>query len=68
MSGATLSQFLIDAAMDKALTVIERTETLKVSMKGADALYEALENPPKANKALLAAAQSYKDNGNVDKD
>jgi len=60
-SGATLSQFLIESAMEKARNVIERTETLHLSMTGADALYDALENPPNANSKLLKAAQHYKD-------
>lgn len=60
-SGATLSQFLIESVMDKARNVIEQTETLHLSMAGADALLAALENPPKASKKLLKAAQVYKD-------
>ena len=59
-SGATLSQFLIESAMDRARNVIERTETLHLSMTGADALFAALENSPKANAKLLSAAQRYK--------
>jgi uncharacterized protein (DUF1778 family) len=59
-SGATLSQFLIDSAMEKALTVIERSESLHLSMAGADALLAALENPPKPNAKLLKAAKHYK--------
>lgn len=43
----------------------ERTETLHLSMKGADALLAALENPPKANSKLLKAAKHYKDMVNV---
>ncbi len=65
-SGATLSQFLIQSAMEKARNVIERTETLHLSMAGADALFVALDNPPKANNKLLKAAQRYKDTVNVD--
>ncbi|CDG16410.1 DUF1778 domain-containing protein [Xenorhabdus doucetiae] len=64
-SGLSLSQFLIEAAMDKARNVIERAETLQLSMAGADALFSALENPPKANQKLLKAAKSYKDVINV---
>jgi uncharacterized protein (DUF1778 family) len=60
-SGATLSQFLIESAMEKARNVIERTETLHLSMAGAEALFATLENPPKANTKLLKAAQLYKD-------
>ncbi len=64
-SGATLSQFLIESAMEKARNVIERTETLHLSMAGADALFTALENPPKANTKLLKAAKNYMDTVNV---
>jgi len=65
-SGATLSQFLIESAMEKARNVIERTETLHLSMAGTDALFAALEKPPKASKKLLKAARRYKDTVNVD--
>ena len=64
-SGATLSQFLIESAMERARNVIERTETLSLSMAGADALFAALENSPKANNKLLKAAQHYMDTVNV---
>ncbi|WP_260293648.1 DUF1778 domain-containing protein [Sedimenticola hydrogenitrophicus] len=64
-SGATLSQFLIESAMEKARSVIEHTETLHLSMAGADALLAALETPPKANKKLLKAAQRYQETVNV---
>ncbi len=64
-SGATLSQFLIESAMERARNVIERTETLHLSIEGADALLAALENPPKANAKLLKAAKHYKDTVNV---
>jgi uncharacterized protein (DUF1778 family) len=67
-SGATLSQFLIESAMERARNVIERTETLSLSMKGADALFSALENPPKANDKLLKAAQHYSDTISVHTD
>ncbi len=64
-SGATLSQFLIESAMEKAHDVIERTETLHLSMASADALFAALENSPQANAKLLKAAQHYKDTVNA---
>ncbi len=65
-SGATLSQFLIESALEKACNVIERTETLSLSMAGADALFAALEKPAKANNKLLKAAQHYRDTVNDD--
>ena len=65
-SGATLSQFLIESAMEKALNIIERTESLHLSKRGADALIAALDNPPKANAKLLKAARAYRDSVNAD--
>ena len=65
-SGATLSQFLVESAMEKARDVIERTETLHLSMNGATALVSVLENPPKVNAKLLRAAKHYKDTVNAD--
>lgn len=64
-SGATLSQFIVESAMEKARNLIERTETLHLSMASADALFAALDNPPKANTKLLEAAQHYKGTVNV---
>ena len=64
-SGATLSQFLIDAAMEKAHSVITQTEVLHLSMKGAEALFDALDNPPKTNSKLLKAVKHYKGVVNV---
>lgn len=59
-SGASISQFLIESAMERARDIITKTEALQLSMQGADALFEALENPPKANSKLLKAAKEYK--------
>ena len=67
-SGATLSQFLIESAIEKAQNVIARTETLHLSMAGADALLAAMENPPPANGKLLDAAKHYKATVNVRND
>ena len=64
-SGSTVSQFLIESAMAKARSVIEQTESLRLSRAGADALFAALENPPKANAKLVKAARHYKDTVNV---
>ncbi|WP_038292297.1 DUF1778 domain-containing protein [Zooshikella ganghwensis] len=65
-SGATLSQFLIESALEKARDVLAQTETLQLSMAGAEALVAALENPPEPNQKLVAAAQRYRDSVNVD--
>lgn len=67
-SGATLSQFLIESAMERARKVIQQTETLHLSMEGAHNLMSALENSPGANNKLLKAAQGYKDAVHASKD
>ena len=64
-SGATVSQFLVESALENARQVIERTETLRLSTAGTDALLAAMERPPKINNRLREAAQSYKENLNA---
>jgi uncharacterized protein (DUF1778 family) len=64
-SGASISQFLIESAMEKALAVIEKTEVLHLSMASSDRLFHALDNPPKVNSKLLSAANDYRDSVNV---
>jgi len=64
-SGATVSQFLIDSAMERARNVIEKTETLHVSKEAAEAIFIALEEPPEANKKLLQAVHRYRDTVNA---
>ncbi|MGB3600120.1 MAG: DUF1778 domain-containing protein [Marinomonas sp.] len=46
LSGASMSQFMIDAALDKAKEVVERSKLLMLSMEGANRFFEALDNPP----------------------
>ena len=66
-SGATLSQFIIESSVERAREVIERTHTLRLTMAGSEALFNALENPPKANDKLLEAARRYKEHVNVNR-
>lgn len=47
LSGASMSQFMIDAALDKAKEVVERSRLLMLSMEGTNRFFEALDNPPK---------------------
>ena len=61
-SGTTVSQFLIESAMGRARDIIERTEILRLSSSGAEAVLAAMERPPQVNNRLRQAAQRYKDN------
>jgi uncharacterized protein (DUF1778 family) len=63
--GTSVSQFLIDTALEKAIKVIETAETIKLTNKGADAMMSILNNPPKPNKNLENTFQKYIDNVNA---
>ncbi len=60
LSGASMSQFLIDAALEKAKTVMERNRVLKLTQEGADRFFEALDNPPEIQH-LDEAYKAHKD-------
>lgn len=64
-SGTTLSQFIVESCVERAQKIIERSDTLKLTMAGSEALFNALENPPQANNQLLMAARRYKEHVNV---
>ena len=51
----TLTDFVIASVQSEALRVIERHQTLKLSIEDAEAFVDALTNPPKLNDALKAA-------------
>jgi len=60
LEGRTLTDFVIASVQAEALRVIERHQTLKLSMGDAETFVDALLNPPKPNDALKAAAIRYK--------
>ena len=60
LEGRTLTDFVIASVQAEALRVIERHQTLKLSMGDAEAFVDALLNPPQPNDALKAAALRYK--------
>ena len=62
LSGATISQFIIEAATAKANSVIEKVKNIQLSLEDANNIFTALENPPAPNQALLAAANRLKHN------
>lgn len=59
-SGATVSQFLIDAAISKATAVIDQSRNIHLSLEEANTVFAILDNPPPPNNAFLAAAKKYK--------
>jgi uncharacterized protein (DUF1778 family) len=55
-SGATLNQFLVQAAIEKADQVLEREKVMKLSARDAEWLLSLLDQPPKAPNAKLQRA------------
>lgn len=60
ITGSTLNQFLVQAAIEKAQAIIEKERILRLSYKDAETFFEAMENPPEANERLKAAIKKYK--------
>jgi uncharacterized protein (DUF1778 family) len=61
ISGATLNQFLVQAALEKAQSVIEKNRTIKLTTRSANAFFNAIENPPKPTGNLKRAMKIYKE-------
>ncbi|VEN74045.1 conserved hypothetical protein [Candidatus Desulfarcum epimagneticum] len=58
--GATINQFMIQSALEKASHVIEKERIIKLSAESAAVFYEAIELPPAPNEKLINAAKAYK--------
>jgi uncharacterized protein (DUF1778 family) len=61
LEGRTLTDFVIASVQAEAYRVIERHQTLKLSLEDSEAFVNALLNPPEPNHALKAAAQRHKE-------
>ena len=53
--GATLNQFLVQSALDKANDILERERVINLSTAAADTFFSLLDNPPPPNDHLKAA-------------
>lgn len=59
LQGATLNQFVVQAALSEARRVIERDRVIQLSTDDAAFLLDLLEKPPSPNAKLQKAFQSY---------
>ena len=57
--GATLNQFVVQAALEKADKVIESESTIVLTRRESIRLLEMMENPPLRNKKFLQAQARY---------
>jgi len=60
LSGATVNQFLVQAALKDAKAVIEREEVIRLSPRDWNWLLDLTESPPKPNAKLKAALKRYR--------
>lgn len=61
LTGATVNQFLVQAALKEAQEVIEREEVIRLSPRDWNWLLDLMENPPSSNSTLEAAVQRYQE-------
>lgn len=61
LTGATLNQFVVQAALEKAEQLIERETLINLTRKDAAMLFTMLEQPSSPNSILAKAAERYKD-------
>ena len=61
LCGATMNQFLVQSALDRARTVIEEESLIRLDAEAARRFFEAIENPPAPNEKLLAAFHAHKE-------
>jgi uncharacterized protein (DUF1778 family) len=60
LSGATLNQFVVQAALKEANKVLEEERAIVLSERDADIVFGLLENPPTPNVRLQEAAMKHK--------
>jgi uncharacterized protein (DUF1778 family) len=59
-SGATLNQFLVQAAIEKADQILEREKVMRLSARDAEWLLSVLDQPPRPpNAKLQRALENY---------
>lgn len=59
LTGSTLNQFMVHAALEKAEKLIEQDKIIKLSKLDSEVFFAALEKAPSANKKLKAAFEKY---------
>lgn len=60
LSGATLDQFLLQAALKEAQEILAKERVITLSAKDADTVFSLIENPPEPSDKLKQAAIKYK--------
>jgi uncharacterized protein (DUF1778 family) len=58
LSGATVNQFVVQAAVEKAESLLERERVTVLSARDAKRLLELIDNPPPLNEKLRLALEA----------
>lgn len=58
---SSINQFIVQSAIREAERIVRQEQVIRLSLRDTQAFWQALENPPKPNAALLAAAKRYRD-------
>lgn len=59
--GATLNQFIVQSALEKADAILERERVIRLSATASEALFAIMENPTEPNDYLKSAMHYRKD-------
>jgi uncharacterized protein (DUF1778 family) len=57
--GASINQFIVQAAVERANEVLQSMEALQLSSRDAQTFLNALENPPEPSQELLDAVHAH---------
>ena len=60
LSGATVNQFVVQAAVEKAESLLERERVTALSTRDAKRLLELMDNPPPPNEKLRLALEAHR--------
>ncbi len=59
LTGATLNQFMVQAAVKEAQKVINTEQVIQLSSQDADRIFSLIEKPPTPNNYLKEAVQRH---------
>lgn len=63
--GVSVTEFRTNAAVTKALRIIETTNKIYLAHESANEVFNALKNPPAKSTRLSAAAKRYKERTSI---
>ncbi len=61
IKGETVNQILVQAAFEKAKSIIEDERIITLSERDAKAFFDAIDNPPEPNEKLIQAFVDHRE-------